>query len=88
MDRLQIRNLRMYNTYWYSIKFAGDAAPFNAMTQHLKSYGHQAAYWREGEFGGSGGWVVRKDILERHADRFDNFEGRANIARGTLEGKA
>lgn len=88
MDKLQIQHLRAYNKYWYAIRFTGDTAPFNAMTGHLKKYGHHAAYWREGEFNGSGGWIVRSDILERHAARFDNLESRMSIAMGTYERKA
>ncbi|HEX3643715.1 MAG TPA: hypothetical protein VHV10_20690 [Ktedonobacteraceae bacterium] len=88
MDKLAIRNIRMYNPYWYAIRFTGDDVPFSAMTGHLKSYGHHAAYWRQAEFAGTGAWIVRKDILERHTDRFDNFESRANIARETAQRKA
>jgi hypothetical protein len=88
MDKLQIRKIRMYNAHWYSIKFAGAAKPFAAMTNYLKSHGRQGAYWRQGEFGGSGGaWIVRKDILEQVADKFENFENRIAIARGTYERK-
>ena len=85
MDKLQIRNIRMYNDYWYSIRFTGDIVPFKAMVSHLRGYTRQSAYWRQGEFGGTGGWIVRHDILEQYADRFDNFESRASIARGTYE---
>jgi len=88
MHKLQILHIRMYNPYWYAIKFAGENAAFNAMLTHLRGYTRYTAYWREGEFGGSGGWVVRADILERYADRFDNFESRTRIARETYERKS
>jgi hypothetical protein len=77
----------MYNASWYGLKFSGAPMPFSAMTQHLKSYGHQGAYWRDAEFDGAGGWVVRKDILEQQADKFENFESRATIAWETYERK-
>ena len=51
--------------------------------RQIKAYGHQGAYWRQGEFAGYGAWLVRADILERYADRFDNFEIRVGIARRT-----
>lgn len=87
MDKLQINAIRMYNAYWYAIRFSGKAEQFKAMVSHFRSYGHYGAYWRQGEFNGNGAWIVRADILERYADRFDNFESRANIARMTLERK-
>jgi hypothetical protein len=88
MDKLQIRKIKMYNPYWYAIKFAGPSTPFYAMTNYLQSHGRQGAYWRQGEFGVSGAWIVRKDILEQVADKFENFESRATIARETYERKA
>ena len=87
MNKLQIRNIKMYNAHWAAIRFTGDTAPFKAMVSLLRQYGRHAAYWREGEFGGSGGWIVRSDILERHAHRFDNLESRMSIAMGTYESK-
>jgi hypothetical protein len=82
MEKLQIRNIRMYNDQWYSIKFSGPNALFTAMTQLLYGYSSKEAYRCEGA------WIVRRDILERHADRFDNFESRAMVARETHERKA
>lgn len=87
MDKLQIQHVRAYNKYWFAIRFTGDDAAFNAMTGHFKGYGHHAAYWRQGEFDGHGGWIVRGDILTRHSHRFDNLESRMNIARETAERK-
>lgn len=87
MDKLQINAIRMYNAYWYAIRFSGKAEPFKAMVSHFKSYGHRGAYWRQGEFNGYGAWIVRKDILEKQSNKFENFESRANIARETLERK-
>jgi hypothetical protein len=81
MAKLQIRNIRMYNKYWYAVHFTGEQDAFNAMVGHLKRYTRYSAYWREGEFDGSGGWIVRADILERHADRFDNFQQKLSEAQ-------
>lgn len=87
MDKLQIQRISAFNPYWYSIRFSGPEQPFKSMGSVLRSYGRHGAYWRQGECDGRGAWIVRNDILEKYADRFHNFESRANIARMTAESK-
>lgn len=88
MDKLQIQRIMLYNAYWYAVRFTGNTVPFKAMVSALKQYGRHAAYWQKSEFNGYGAWLVRADILENYADRFDNFDIRVGIARRTFERKA
>jgi hypothetical protein len=85
MDKLLIKRLKLYNPYWYAVRYTGDTVPFKAMGSILRSYGRHAAYWQPHEFAGSGAWLVRSDILEKYSDRFDNFEIRVGVARRTYE---
>jgi hypothetical protein len=87
MNQLHIRSLKLYNPCWIAIRFTGDTVPFKAMVSLLKQHSLQSAYWHKSMFGGYGGWIVRADILDRYADRFENFESRIAIARGTYERK-
>jgi hypothetical protein len=87
VDKLQIKRMVAYNDYWYAVRFTGDTVPFKAMVSTLKQYGQRNAYWCKGVFDGTGAWLVRDDILERVADRFDNYEVKLGIAKRTYERK-
>lgn len=87
MDKLNIQRISAYNPYWFSIRYTGSEQSFKAMGSVLRSYGRHGAYWRQGECNGRGAWIVRADILKKYADRFHNFESRANIALMTAERK-